>query len=119
MEIYGYCSVRPENRYLLDIGVVSDYRADVLETGLAGWHNCAYAGNWLFYSPVMDDFLRGYLGRQEENIRLIVRNDGQEEAHPAVAYLAEALGKKPVLAESLSLSSEEGTEYLVWSFGDM
>lgn len=118
-EIYGYCGMNPENRYILSVGVINDYRSDVLETRLAGWHNCAYDSTWLSYSPVVNDFLRGYLDGQEDRIRLIVKDDGQEEEHPTVAYLAEALGKTPVLEETLSLSSEEENEYLVWSFGEL
>ncbi len=86
---------------------------------LAGWHNSTYDSAWLSHSPVVNDFLRGYLGGQEDRIRLIVKDDGQGEEHPTVACLAEALGKMPVLVETLGLSSEEETEYLVWSFGEL
>lgn len=49
-----------------------------------------------------------------------METDGKKQGeHPTVAYLAEALGKTPVLAETLSLSSEEETEYLAWSFGEL
>lgn len=44
---------------------------------LAGWHNSTYDSAWLSHSPVVNDFLRGYLGGQEDRIRLIVKDDGQ------------------------------------------
>lgn len=114
--IYGYSRANPENRYLMDIAAVSNYRTDVLETRLAGWQNCVYTGSWFFHNPVYNDFLRGYLEGEEEHIRLIVEENEYGEAWPPVAYLSEALGQAPVVVDRISIP-ESGEEYLVWAFG--
>ena len=114
VEVQEYCNIRPGKKYILDGISFAYYTGGVLETRLAGQQNYVYSGGWMFKSPFMDDYLHSYLDGEEENICLIIHLDGRWEETPMVAFLAEAIGKRPVVMDQLEVSN--GEVYMVWGF---
>lgn len=114
VEVQKYCRSHPQKRYILDMNSFMYYRGCVLETRLAGQQNSVYSGGWFSKSPVVDHCLRQYLEGREDNICLIVFEDGLGEANYAVTYLAEVMEGNPVIMDRFEVSN--GAVYLVWGF---
>lgn len=114
VEVQDYCRSHPDKRYLLDCWSFSHYRGSVLETRIYEEQNSLPTASWYSGSPVMRKYLKEYLEGNEDCIYLIVYNNGQEADYYAVQYMAEKLGKTPVLNDEFTVSS--GVIYLIWGF---
>ena len=110
-----YCNRHKNNRYLLDPWSLSMYyRGGVLETRIYRQSNCIYAGTWYSNSPPVENFLEEYLADNSDGIRLIVYDEGSRESFYTVVFMAEKLGRSPVIDDTFTVS--HGGSYLVWAF---
>lgn len=117
-EVQQYCMEHSDNRYVLDSIPFSYYKGSVWETGIYGRKNGVYSGSWYANSPSSREYLKSYFQGHEEDMHLIVYDDGAplevQSTYPAVMYFTEKFKRKPIMEERLTVS--HGGSYLIWHF---
>jgi len=115
-EMQEYCNEHPKNRYLIDQYAVIYYRGSALDTKLYKPRNSVVSGSWYSYAPPMEEKLSTYFEGTDDNFRVIVYKDGNENQNAVIKYLEEKIGKEAVEEESFNVS--HGGAYAVFKFNE-